>query len=194
MAIRREIILVFLLLVAIAVVVKLVEIYNGSFGENADASKFVLEDLNSKYPGAAVSIMSITPMSSPSGSQYLEVKTSVTQDPDTPCPRLSHIFYNYPVQNFVPQPPEIITSGCHVCTEGICNIAFPEEAIIASHTLPGTDAVSSFLAAEHDAVPGVTERTDSWLVEWDSPSSPTYLQVEVGNNGTIMNVASLTRS
>ncbi len=194
MAIRREILLVFLLLVAIALVIKLVQIYNGSFGENADASKFVLEDLNSKYPGAEVSIMSITPMTSPTGSQYLEVKTSVTQNASTPCPQLSEIFYNYPVQNFVPQPPEVITSGCRVCTQGICNIAFPEEAIIASHTLPGTDAVSSFLASEPDATPGVTEKTDSWLVEWDSPSSPSYYQVEVGNNGTILDVQGLTKS
>jgi len=194
MAIRREIIIIFVLLISIAVAVKLLEILSANFGGTADASKFVLEDLHSKYPGADVAIMSIVPKTSAGGSHYVEVKTRVTQDALTPCPKRSHIFYNYPVQNFVPQTPEIITNACQVCTEAICNIAFPEEAIIASHTLQGTDAVGSFISAYPDAYPTADEGADSWLVKWDSPSAQYYYQVELHRNGTILNVKRMVKT
>jgi hypothetical protein len=191
MAIPRGLILIILLLLAIAFVVKLLEIFHVSFGENADASKFVMEDLHSKYPSADIAIMSITPKTSDAGTHYLEVKARVTQNAQGPCPERSHIFYNYPVQNFVPQQPEIITSSCHVCTEGLCNLAFPEEAIIASHTLKGTEAVQAYINAEPGALPSVKENVDSWLVRWASPASPYYFTVEIHSDGTILGVKKL---
>jgi len=193
MAIRREIILIFLLLIAIGVIVKLIEIYNSNFGETADASKFVLEDIHSKYPGADASIMTITPKTA-SGSQYLEVEARVTQNADSPCPERSHLFYNYPVQNFVPQPPEVITRGCRVCTEPICTIAFPEEAIIASHTLKGTEAVQSFINVNTGASPTVSERTDSWSVRWDAAGSSVYYVAEIHRNGTVLSVKQMEKA
>src|SRR5271157_5634521 len=102
MAIRREIVIILLLILFLAVAIKLMEIFSVNPGESADASKFVLEDLASKYPGADVSIMNITPETT-NGSSYLQVEAKVTQDPLSPCPLLSHIYYDYPVQNFVPQ-------------------------------------------------------------------------------------------
>jgi hypothetical protein len=192
MAIRRELILIVALLLSIAVAVKLIEIFNVSFGEKADASKFVLEDLHSKYPGADIGIMSITQMGS-GEVRYLAVKARVTENAETPCPERSHIFYNYPVQNFVPQTPEIITKGCHVCTEGLCNLAFPEEAIIASHTFKGTEAIASYIASYGDAIPVVTETTESWLVKWDSGASAYYYVAEIHRNGTVLSVKKIAR-
>ena len=110
MAIRREILLIVLLLLVIALLVKLVEFFQVNVVE-ADASNFVLEDLQTRYPAADIQIMTITPMYNERGGRYFELKAKVTEDAESPCPRRSHLFYNYPVQNFVPQQPEIITSN-----------------------------------------------------------------------------------
>jgi hypothetical protein len=132
-------------------------------------------------------------MENPSGAKYFEVKARVTENPASPCPERSHIFYNYPAQNFVPQPAEVITSGCEVCTEGICTIAFPEEAVIASHTFPGTSAVEAFIKATDGAGPHVSENPagESWSVRWDSASGPAYMLVEIHRNGTVLSVRKL---
>lgn len=192
MAIRREILLIVLLLLVIVVLVKAIEFFEINIVE-ADASKFVLEDLHSKYSTADIAIMTITPKYNEMGSQYFEVKARVTEGADTQCPERSHIFYNYPVQNFVPQPPEVITSNCVVCTEGICTVAFQEEAIIASHTLAGTDAIKSYLRANPNAVPTVTEKSDSWLVTWDSATANSYYIVDLHRNGSMLSVTALSK-
>ena len=185
---NREVILILVLLLVIAVLVKIVEFFQVDVVE-ADASKFVKEDLSSKYPAADIEIMTITPRYNEQGERYMEVKARVTEDPDTPCPERSHIFYNYPAQNFVPQTPEVITKDCKVCTEGICTIAFPEEAIIASHTLSGTEKISSYLRLYPDAVPTVREKEDSWEIIWESPSADYSYSITLKRDGTVLNVS-----
>jgi hypothetical protein len=191
MAIRREILLIVILLVVIAVLVKLAEFVTGMNVEEADASKFVLEDLRTKYPTADISIVSMAPKQDDRGGRYLEVKAKVTKNPASACPERSHIFYNYPVQNFVPKPPEVITANCAVCTYGICTIAFPEEAIIASHTLRGTEAVHAYIMQNQNAVPSISEKSDSWVVRWSSASSNTSYVVEIHRNGTIVELSAV---
>jgi hypothetical protein len=193
MAIRRELLLILALILVIAILVKLIEFFQIDVVE-ADASKFVLEDLTNKYPTADIAIMTITPRTNPAGARYFEVKARVTEDAESPCPERSHIFYNYPEQNFVPQTPEIITSHCSVCTEGICTIAFPEEAIIASHTFSGTDRVQQYITENPNALPSVSEQPDSWVVTWDSQTSELYFQVEVHRDGRILGVNELKKS
>jgi hypothetical protein len=193
MAIRREILLIVILLVIIAVLVKLAEFVVKLNVEETDASKFVLEDLRTKYPAADIAVMSMTSKYNDLGGKYFEVKARVTQNADGPCPDRSHIFYNYPVQNFVPQPKEVITANCAVCTEGICNIAFAEEAVIASHTLGGTDAVRYYLVANQNAVPAVTEKSDTWLVKWDSATSAASYLAEIHRNGTVVSVREIAK-
>jgi hypothetical protein len=187
MAIRRELLLIIALILVIATLVKLIEFFQVNVVE-ADASKFVLEDLGSTYPGADTAIMTIVPKTNANGARYFEVKARVTENPDSPCPERSHIFYNYPAQNFIPQPAEVITSGCTVCSEGLCTIAFPEEAIIASHTFPGTSKVQSYIVSNEGAVPTVSEmvETESWLVKWNSNSASSYFTVNIHRNGTII--------
>ncbi len=187
MAIRRELLLIVVLLIVIALLVKLVEFFQVNVVEG-DASKFVLEDLRSKYPTADISILQITPMTNDNGQRYFQVEAKVTQDPDTPCPERSHIYYNYPAQNFVPQPPDVITHNCVVCAEGICTIAFPEEAIIASHTFQGTGAVQSYLTRYPNAIPAVAEKADSWEVTWSSQSANQSYVVDIRRDGTISGV------
>ncbi|MBU0591469.1 hypothetical protein KKF81_01065 [Candidatus Micrarchaeota archaeon] len=193
MAIRREILLIILLVLVIAVLVKLVEFFHVDI-EEADASNFVIEDLRAKYPSADLEIMSILEEHNEFGSKYFELKTKVTQDQDTACPRRSHIFYNYPAQNFVPQTPEVITNHCEVCTAGLCTIAFPEEAIIASHTFKGTGDVNSYLALYANAISTLTEDANSWTVKWNSNSADHYYVVKIHRTGVLMNVSYVEKS
>ncbi|VVC04798.1 Uncharacterised protein [Candidatus Bilamarchaeum dharawalense] len=189
MEIRREVLLIIFLLLIIAVLVKLVEFFQVGVFES-DASKFVREDLRSKYPTADIDIMTMTPMES---GKYLEVKAKVTLGADTPCPERTHIFYNYPAQNFVPQTPEVITSNCVVCVVGLCTIAFPEEAIIASHTLPGTGDISNYILSNTNAMPTVKEKSDSWEVSWDSQTATYSYVVDIHRNGTILDVTPISK-
>jgi hypothetical protein len=186
---NREALLILIMLIVIALLVKFIEFFQVNVVE-ADASNFVKDDLRSKYPGADIEIMTITGKSNEQGSKYLELKARVTEDPYSPCPERSHIFYNYPEQNFVPQPPEVITNNCRVCTEGICTLAFAEEAVIASHTFKGTEDAQTYLRLYPDASPIVKEKSDSWEVIWDSPSADSSYSVTLKKDGEIVKVSS----
>ncbi|MBU0532593.1 hypothetical protein KKB44_03805 [Candidatus Micrarchaeota archaeon] len=192
MRIGREVLLIVVLLVLIALLVKLIEFFKVDVVE-ADARAFVLEELSTKYPTADIEIMAVTPKYNEFDSRYFELKAKVTQNPQTPCPQRSHVFYSYPVQNFVSQPAEVITSGCTVCTSPICTIAFPEEAIIASHTLDGTSAVHSYITTYSDALPQVAEESDSWYVTWDSDTSDYYYSTKIHRSGSVLNVTRYER-
>lgn len=187
MAVRRELLLILVLLAIITALVMVMQFFQIDI-EEADASNFVLEDLRTKYPVADIAVMTITPMQNELGGRYFEVKARVTEHAETPCPVRSHIFYNYPAQNFVAQPPEVITKNCVVCTQGICTIAFPEEAIIASHTFPGTEDIQDYLQENQNAVPKVRENAESWHVTWYSETAEGYYIAEIHRNGTIIRI------
>ncbi|NYZ76976.1 hypothetical protein H0O02_01530 [Candidatus Micrarchaeota archaeon] len=192
MATRKEIIVLIILVLLIVLLVKLAEFYKTNVVE-ADASKFVFEDLHSKYPNADIEIMSMRDGYNDAGEKYFEIKTKVTEGAFTPCPERMHIYYNYPVQNFVSQPTEYITSNCRVCTGGTCTIAFPEEAIIASHTFAGTEAVHAFVTESEAAYPSVVEGSDRWTITWDSPVSTHYYAVIVGKEGTLVSAEDIQK-
>ncbi len=154
----------------------------------ADAQKFFLEDLRDKYPNADVrEVMEILPLTAQDGTPYYQLKARVTTGLSTPCPERVHVYYDYPPKNFVAQPPEYITRGCKVCiNEPSCIIAFPEEAIIASHTYPGTGAVETFLKAASDATASQPSFLSDykgysgiWLVKWSSASSGVSYSVAI---------------
>src|SRR3989339_990767 len=129
MRIKREILLIGILIVIILVLYSFTTFFKKNV-EQADASKFVLEDLKGKYPTADVAIIEIKQKFNNYNEKYFEVKVSLTLNKGMPCPELYQYYYNYPVQNFVPSPPEKITSGCTVCATTPCQIAFEEEAAI----------------------------------------------------------------
>ncbi|MBI5226971.1 hypothetical protein HY988_00150 [Candidatus Micrarchaeota archaeon] len=185
----REILLIVALLIVIVLIVKVAELFQKVPAE-ADASRFVLEDLNSKYRNAGISIMSIAPRTNDNGGKYFEVKTKVVMHPQGACPERSHIYYNYPTQNFVPQPSDVVTSNCVVCQEKSCTIAFPEEAVIGSHTLTGTEMVQAYVDLFGSSLlpPQVTEGSDSWTVKWDSTAAQYYLVVSLKRNGVVTSV------
>ncbi len=185
--------LIIILLVIIAALAMVIQFFKMDV-EEADASNFVTEDLMAKYPGSDIEIMTITERYNDIGQKYFEVKAKVTQSPDTPCPKRSHIYYNYPAQNFVPQPPDVITKNCAVCTEGICTIAFPEEAIIASHTFDGTEEVAIYLQDYQNALPEAVEDEESWRVVWNSQTADLFYVVQMHRDGTNVTAESFSKS
>jgi len=149
------------------------------------ARSFFLEDLKEKYPGADVrEIMEILPATASDGSPYYQLKARVTNGIATPCPERMHVFYDYPPKNFVAQPPEYITRGCKVCLDSPnCILAFPEEAIIASHTYNGTDKVAAFVKGNSDAkaeavfLDAYEGTIGAWKVTWSSATNPSAYEV-----------------
>jgi hypothetical protein len=144
-----------------------------------DAQRFFLEDLTEKYPNADVrEVIEILPMTTSEGAPYYQLKARVTSGLYSPCPERVHIYYDYPPKNFVAQPPEYITRGCKVCiNEAACTLAFPEEAVIASHSYPGAEEVASFVRKASDAratallLDSYDGQAGVWMVRWSSASS-----------------------
>ena len=74
-------------------------------------------------------------------------------------------------------PLRIITDNCQVCiNESTCVLAFPEEAIIASHTYNGTDDITNFIQQDPDAtaqasLENVSPYGPTWEVYWNSAST-----------------------
>ncbi|MCX6770638.1 MAG: hypothetical protein NTX79_01140 [Candidatus Micrarchaeota archaeon] len=149
------------------------------------AKSFFLEDLKEKYPAADVrEIMEILPATASDGSPYYQLKARVTNGMNTPCPERMHVFYDYPPKNFVAQQPEYITRGCKVCIDSPhCILAFPEEAIIASHTYNGTDEVAAFVKGNSDAraealfLDAYDGTVGAWKVTWSSATNPVSYEV-----------------
>lgn len=155
-----------------------------------DATDYVLEDLVGKHPTAdSIEIMDWETLKNENGEEYLKIRASVTEGLYTPCPVRIHYFYHYPVQNFVTDPPEYITtSQCTTCEGAGCVIAFQEDAIVASHTNGKTESVHNYIMGYKDAVPTVYPEEDGWKVKWDSSSAKFGYEVEVARNGEITRV------
>lgn len=164
------------------IAVKVAEILKPTEYFESDASRFVLDDLKNKYPNAELGIIKIEEKANKEGAKYFEVKSKVIMDQQTRCPKRSHIYYNYPAQNFVAAPPEYITKNCTVCTEGICTIAFEEEAVIASHYLDQSEVVSQFI--ENNATHNVSENQGNWSVIWTNAANQ-KMEVDISRDGRI---------
>jgi len=183
---RKELLTIVLLIAIVIILISSIQFFRKSV-EEGEASQFVTEDLRERFPLADISIISIDEKTNEDGTNYYSIKAKVTEEYASPCPRRMHIYYNYPEQNFIPQPTEYITTDdCEVCGEGICTIAFPEEAVIASHTMEGTDEVNEYISKNTYAVPYVSKTDGNWVVKWDSPTASHYFEVELSVNGDVL--------
>lgn len=194
MALRKEIWLILILIATVAILVSIVSFFSVNT-EQADARRFVEEDLKTKFPDADTEILSIAEKKEDNGQKYFEIKARVTRFQNTACPERLHTYYNYPKQNFVNPPDEVITKDCHICTNAgnSCVIAFPEEAIIASHTLSGTEQVGTYVRTKPSVFPTVRETTNSWIVIWDSGIAAFFYEVEIARNGSVISVKKLDK-
>jgi hypothetical protein len=156
-----------------------------------DARSFVQNDAQSKYPEADVAVISTNYSS---GSWKMKVRA--TLNASSPCPTRIHLYYDYPAMQFATRPPEYITKNCQICLNvSECVILFPEEALIASHTFPGTDSVSSFLRTYPDAVGNAELRasygklTNVWVVEWNAGAPAGMQTVVLDERGKVLDIS-----
>jgi len=149
--------------------------------------------MNTKYPSGDIEIISVQDANA-NGSKYFKINAKVTLNSAGPCPERMHIFFNYPEQNFVSQPPEYITKDCKTCvSKESCPILFPEEAIIASHTFEGTEEVQKYVNEEKGIFSLASEKEKSWLVTWDSPFSSYYYEVEISKNASVLGIKKIPK-
>lgn len=185
---KKEAVVIVFLVIAIILLLSIVQFYKQNL-EHADAKKFVTEDLKGKYPNADIEVISIEDKINKDGAKYSFIKVKVTNDPQNSCPERLHTYYNYPEQNFVTQPTEYVTKNCEImCKVDSCVIAFPEEAIIASHTLPGTGEIKTYLGSYPDTVANAVEESKGWKVTFDSNLANYYYEVLVSKTGKILGI------
>ncbi|MEM4367147.1 MAG: hypothetical protein QW035_03390 [Candidatus Anstonellales archaeon] len=172
-----------LLLLIMALTILLIKPFLPDYVVEEDIRNYVIEDAAVKYPQAEViEVVSMDKKYSSKGDYY-EVKVRVSWGLQTKCPSRIHLYYNYPEQNFVPQPPEVITERCQLCIAEHCSILFPEEAIIASHKLYPTAEISSYIDS-YQAMPEVIFRDGKWYVTWTSRKGDSSICVIVEKNGS----------
>ena len=183
--------IVWLTVLLVIVVVVLVVYYGPKIQVPEEkAVNFVMDDLANKYPGGDYSILSMELKKSDKGENYYDIKAKATIGLDTPCPKRIHVYYNYPEQGFVVHPPDVVTDNCLYCTnQPNCIIMFDEEAIIASHTIGGTEAVTAYIS-EFDAQPKVSfdDANDVWTVTWDSPAADRTVTVKISSGNALESV------
>ncbi|MFA5382017.1 MAG: hypothetical protein WC356_02545 [Candidatus Micrarchaeia archaeon] len=161
-----------------------------------DARTSVLEDLKSHYGETAeFEILSINENIQNEGEKgkYFTIKARVTINPETACPERIHLYYNYPEQGFVTQPPDYITKNCEICLgQPICQLIFNEEAVIASHTIEGTEKIKQYITQYPNAKPKVNPPTngqENWIVLWSSENADFYYIVEISRNAELINIS-----
>ena len=188
MNIKKEILIGIVLIIVAITLYSLIDFWTNSV-EQADITEFIVEDLQNKHPDADdITILFIEKKINNDGEFYYEIKAKVTIGIATPCPVRIHYYYNFPEQNFVTQPAEYITEDCIVCKVEPCTLTFEEEAIIASHTLEGTEAIHNYIENTEGAYPSVTKIEDGWLVKWSSAFSTVEYEVEISSNGEITDI------
>ena len=172
--------------------------------KESDARAFVLDDLNSKYPSA--NVKEILEIVSSSTNDSWQIKARVTFNYTSACPVRMNVYYDYPRKGFIETPPEYVTKECTVC-KGVetCILGTPEEAIIASHTLEGSDAVVSFISAHSNAQASAkfyseyldpiqtNKYSNVWVVKWTSDTTNYGLIVLVSNEAQVLGVIQATK-
>ncbi|MEM2963468.1 MAG: hypothetical protein QXN01_03165 [Candidatus Anstonellales archaeon] len=146
-----------------------------------DATKYVMEDMRTKYPNADI----IEVLSTREEYGSYKIKGRVSFEITSKCPQRLHLYYDYPASHFVTWT-ENITKNCKVC-EGLpkCIVAFEEEAVAASHTYSGGERARKYLEDYPDAkaswrfLDEFEGKEEVWLVIWKSPKANSILKVYI---------------
>lgn len=185
MNLRKEITLGVLLIIFILLVYSAINFWTTN-SERTTIKDFIIEDLKNKHPNAeVVEILIMNLEKNEDDEDYYYIKAKVTEGLTTPCPTRIHYHYNYPEQNFITQPPEYITKDCEFCEVTPCAISFEEEAIIASHTLEGTEEIAEFVEENEDAYPTVTKESEGWRVIWLEPDGEGF-DILLSSDGDVL--------
>lgn len=186
MYLRKEIAVIIALVLVIVFLVSVKEFWESNI-EKVNIQNYIKEDLGTKYPNSdVINILSMEKKTNEGGEDYYFIKAVVIEGLYTPCPTRTNFYYNYPEQNFVTQPPEYVVKNCKVCWQDPCTILYSEEAIIASHTLEGTEDVHTYVMGTTGATSSVKEKEDRWVVTWNSPLSTKGYEVVISKDGNVL--------
>jgi len=175
---KQEVIILLLIVLSVALLILLAPA-DKQYSEE-DVRAMVLEDLENKYPNADYGILYVN-----KSTDAWYIKAKVTLAYESPCPERIHLVYTYPETKFVPESPKYIIKDCKMpCilgTEG-CVILYEEQAVVASHTLQGSELVHSFIMQHPNAKHQVTKQGNYWIVLWyDKDESITVNISETGD-------------
>ncbi len=193
MHLKKEITIIIALVLVIVFLVSIKSFWESNI-EKVNIQNYIKEDLGTKYPTAdVIDILNMEKKTNEQGEDYYFIKAVVIEGFYTPCPTRTNFYYNYPEQNFVTQPPEYVVKNCKVCWEDPCTILYPEEAIIASHTLEGTEEVHTYVMDTAGVNPTVKEKEDRWVVTWNSPLSAKGYEIVISKDGKVISKNKLSQ-
>lgn len=109
--------------------------------ETISFDKSIISDAESKYPDA--DIIEIEGTENVGGYNITNVR--VTFNYTSVCPVRMRLRYKHPMFGYETGVPTYIIKDCVYKCEGTCIIASEEEAIVAAHTLPGTEIAQKFI-------------------------------------------------
>ncbi len=109
--------------------------------EQLDPEKTIIEDAKSKHPTA--DIIEIESVDVMDGTNVTSVRVSYYMD--TICPERYRLRYRYPEFGYETGVPIEIVKNCEYKYTPDSVITFEEQAIVAAHTLRGTDEVKEFV-------------------------------------------------
>ncbi|MEM3609684.1 MAG: hypothetical protein QW076_02120 [Candidatus Anstonellales archaeon] len=168
-----------LLLLIIAIGILLITTVSNNVITSEEEKKVILEDLISKFPNSKIEEIGISKSDGNRVYSFYVIKTESTL-----CPERFKVDYIYPKNHFVP---EIltITSNCEVCKNrdnNLCVIAFPEEAVIASHKF--NKEVKAFLEKSKRLSYNVVKYENFYEVKWTNELNETIVAI-VDFNGDV---------
>ncbi len=125
----------------------------------------VVSDARAKYPDA--DLVEVEGESAIGGHNITLVK--VVFNSGTPCPVRMRLKYDRDF-GFSTGVPTYIVKDCEYKCVGSCHITTEEEAIVAAHTLPGSEDISEFLLDYPDAraEARLDESKGLWIVDFTS--------------------------
>ncbi|MCX8166766.1 MAG: hypothetical protein N3E37_02860 [Candidatus Micrarchaeota archaeon] len=168
--------LIGLLLLIIAIGVLLISTVTNDITTKEDEKKIILEDLKSKYPGSEIYEIGVSSQDGNGVYSFFVINTK-----SKICPERLKVEYIYPKNHFVPEV-TVITKNCEICVKEICNIAYPEEAVIASHKF--NQDVKSFIEKAEQINYYVSKKDNYFQVDWTNEKNQ-VITVFVYFNGTV---------
>ncbi|MCX8200456.1 MAG: hypothetical protein N3G76_03220 [Candidatus Micrarchaeota archaeon] len=151
--------------------------------------KSIIDDAKVRYPGA--DIVEIEGTEEIGGVKVTNVR--VTFGSDTICPSRLRLRYKQPF-GYETGVPIYIVKDCQVTCRSDCIITGPEEAIIAAHTLPGSERAKEFIGDGSGIKAAAVPSGDVWVVRFKREPDGAVMEVTLtAKNPTIIKVASVEK-
>ncbi len=158
--------------------------------EEIDPEKTIIEDATNKHPNA--DIIEIESLDLMDGINITSVRVSYYVD--TICPERYRLRYKYPEFGYETGIPIEIVKNCEYRYTPDSIITYEEQAIVAAHTLMGSDEVNEFIGAGENikVKTSFTSNTGVWKVTFENILTNETMYVSLqSKNPKILNIEKL---